>query len=68
MGVYITGLAGNSIEMRLSREQVEATGLMALPLLAIVGADAGDWPESLPLRPANDRRLCTKEQFREYYG
>ena len=68
LGVRITGLAGHSIEMRLSMEQVEATGLMALPLLAIVGADVGDWPESLPLRPANDGLLYTKEQFQEYYG
>jgi len=68
LGVRITGLAGHSIEMRLSMEQVAATGLMALPLLTIVGADIGDWPESLPLRPANDGRLYTKEQFREYYG
>ena len=68
LAVSITGLAGNSIEMRLSMEQVEATGLMALALLAVVGADTGDWPESLPLRPANDGRLYTAEQFREYYG
>ena len=47
LGVRITGLAGNSIEMRLSMEQVETTGLMTLPLLAIVGADVGDWPESV---------------------
>ena len=68
LGVRITGLAGHSFEMRLSMEQVAATGLMALPLLATVGADVGDWPESLPLRPANDGLLYTKAQFRDYYG
>ena len=57
LAVRITGLAGQSMEMRLSMEQVEATGLMALVMLAVVGADTGDWPESLPLRPANDLSL-----------
>ena len=61
-------MGGHSIDMRLSAEQVATTGLMTLALLALVGADDGNWPETLPLRPANDGQLYTAAEFRAYYG